>query len=203
MPETSVFPHTAASIRLDGGHPALELVNTRYGAPEGPIDGDVLVTHDDVITFARRLGLAGPGASATPATLRQARALRCAIDGALRPVALGGTLASDALQDVERMAKRAVARAQLHRIDGAAGWAWSDEDPLAPVDRLALAALQLLGDEVALGRLRRCAGCRWLFIDRSRGAGRRWCSMADCGTEAKKRRYVEQRRRRRRRAVSG
>jgi hypothetical protein len=29
------------------------------------------------------------------------------------------------------------------------------------------------------------------------GAGRRWCSMADCGTEAKKRRYVQRRRERR------
>jgi predicted RNA-binding Zn ribbon-like protein len=203
MPETFAFPHTAASIRLDGGHPALELVNTIYGAPEGPIDGDVLVTPDDVITLARRLGLAGRAAAAGPATLCGARTLRHAVDGALRPVALGGTLAEDALQDVERLAKRAVRRARLHQVDGAVRWTWSDEDPLAPVDRLTLAALDLLGDEIALGRLRRCAGCRWLFIDRSRGAGRRWCSMQDCGTEAKKRRYVERRRRRRDGAGAG
>ena len=52
-----------------------------------------------------------------------------------------------------------------------------------------------------LAVLHGCAGCRWLFLDRSRGRGRRWCSMADCGTEAKKRRYVQ--RRRERRAAGG
>jgi predicted RNA-binding Zn ribbon-like protein len=201
MPETAPFPHTAASIRLDGGHPVLELVNTVYGAPEGPVDGDVLATPADVVTLARRLGLAGPAAAAGPATLREARALRRAVDGALRPIALGADLDRDALREVERIAKRAVRRARLTGVAGSVRWTWSDGDPVAPVDRLALAALELLGDEATLARLRRCAGCRWLFIDRSRGAGRRWCSMADCGTEAKKRRYVE--RRRRRRAVTG
>ena len=55
-------------------------------------------------------------------------------------------------------------------------------------------------DDLAV--LHRCAGCCWLFLDRSRGAGRRWCSMADCGTEAKKRRYVQRRRERRARAAA-
>ena len=56
--------------------------------------------------------------------------------------------------------------------------------------------------EADLAVLHRCAGCCWLFLDRSRGAGRRWCSMADCGTEAKKRRYVQRRRERRAQATA-
>ncbi len=69
--------------------------------------------------------------------------------------------------------------------------------------RLACAAVALLTNEEELRRLHRCAGCRWFFLDHSRGAGRRWCSMEDCGTEAKKRRYVERRRRRRSGAEPG
>jgi predicted RNA-binding Zn ribbon-like protein len=57
---------------------------------------------------------------------------------------------------------------------------------------------ELLTEDAELARLHQCAGCCWLFLDHSRGAGRRWCSMADCGTEAKKRRYVQRRRERRR-----
>jgi predicted RNA-binding Zn ribbon-like protein len=39
-----------------------------------------------------------------------------------------------------------------------------------------------------LGRVKRCPGssdCGWLFLDSSKNASRRWCSMAHCGTEAK------------------
>ncbi|QYN35567.1 CGNR zinc finger domain-containing protein [Pseudonocardia sp. DSM 110487] len=77
---------------------------------------------------------------------------------------------------------------------GAVTWAWPPDDPYGPVHRLAHAAIGLLGDATELQRLHQCAACRWLFLDHSRGAGRRWCSMADCGTEAKKRRYVARRR---------
>jgi predicted RNA-binding Zn ribbon-like protein len=40
-------------------------------------------------------------------------------------------------------------------------------------------------------RMRLCAGplCGWLFLDDSRGAPRRWCSMGDCGNRAKVQRH--------------
>jgi predicted RNA-binding Zn ribbon-like protein len=107
---------------------------------------------------------------------------------------------ADALRSLEGAARAALAAARLESVDGVVTWTWPDDDARSPVHRLAHAALQLLGDEVELARLHQCAGCCWLFLDHSRGAGRRWCSMADCGTEAKKRRYVERRRERRRRA---
>ena len=60
----------------------------------------------------------------------------------------------------------------------------------------ALSAAGLLSDAEELARLRSCDGCCRLFRDHSRGGSRRWCSMADCGTEARKRRYVAARRER-------
>ena len=34
-------------------------------------------------------------------------------------------------------------------------------------------------------------GCLCLFIDKSRNRSRRWCDMADCGNQAKVRRFRE------------
>jgi predicted RNA-binding Zn ribbon-like protein len=93
--------------------------------------------------------------------------------------------------------REALGAARLVAGDGVLAWAWPPEDPRSPVHRFAHAAAELLQDAAQLARLRQCAACCWLFLDHSRGAGRRWCSMADCGTEAKKRRYVQRRRERR------
>jgi predicted RNA-binding Zn ribbon-like protein len=34
-------------------------------------------------------------------------------------------------------------------------------------------------------RIRPCGRCIWLFIDRGRGTGRRWCDIRTCGNRAK------------------
>jgi len=58
---------------------------------------------------------------------------------------------------------------------------------LAPV--VWSAADLIAGSE--LPRLRQCANerCGWLFLDESRGGNRRWCSMEECGNQAKARRH--------------
>jgi predicted RNA-binding Zn ribbon-like protein len=58
---------------------------------------------------------------------------------------------------------------------------------------VAHAAVELLtGDR--LDRIKRCGGCPYLFFDESRNRSRRWCSMNDCGTDQKVRRFVVKRR---------
>jgi predicted RNA-binding Zn ribbon-like protein len=180
-------PPTAATMRLDGGHPALDLANTIYGQVGGPVEHDVLASPEDLLTFARRAGVAGASTPAGEEAWRAAVALRDALDPVLRdPAHPAGP--------VEEAARAALAAGRL--VPGR-GWVWPDEDPMAPVHRLAHAAAALLGDPAELALLHTCAGCCWLFLDRSRNQARRWCSMEDCGTEAKKRRYVERRRARR------
>jgi predicted RNA-binding Zn ribbon-like protein len=198
MKETGVVrPPTAASMRLDGGHPALELVNTVYGQEGGPVEYDVLATPEDLVTFARRLGLAGEATPASPRALRAALALREALDAVLRTRLAGDDPPARERSRVEAAARAALGAGRLAPHGQALAWTWPDGDPLTPVHRLARAAVELLTSADDLAVLHRCAGCCWLFLDRSRGAGRRWCSMADCGTEAKKRRYVQRRRERR------
>lgn len=43
-------------------------------------------------------------------------------------------------------------------------------------------------------RLRNCAGCTLLFVDRSRPGTRRWCSMERCGNRSKTAHYREKKR---------
>jgi predicted RNA-binding Zn ribbon-like protein len=192
-----VRPPTAATMRLDGGHPALELVNTVYGQPDQPVEADVLATPEDLVTFARRVGLADQATPASSDALRSAVALRGALDAVLRARLAGQDPPAAPRATVEGAARAALAAAHLAPHGDALAWAWPAGDSQTPVHRLAHAAIGLLTSQADLAVLHCCAGCRWLFLDRSRGAGRRWCSMADCGTEAKKRRYIQRRRERR------
>jgi predicted RNA-binding Zn ribbon-like protein len=188
---------TAASMRLDGGHPALDLVNTVYGQVGGPVQADVLGEPADLVTFARRVGMADPTTPTSRRALRRARALREALDALLRAQLAGHGLPAEPRAELENAVRAALRAGHLTGNGGALAWAWSPDDAETPVHRLAIAAAGLLTSEEEMAVLRQCEGCCWLFLDRSRGSGRRWCSMADCGTEAKKRRYVERRRERR------
>jgi predicted RNA-binding Zn ribbon-like protein len=38
-------------------------------------------------------------------------------------------------------------------------------------------------------KIKKCPACLWIFIDKSKGGRRRWCSMDTCGAIAKSRRY--------------
>jgi predicted RNA-binding Zn ribbon-like protein len=201
LPSNTVLPETptAASMRLDGGHPALDLVNTVYGQVGEPPEVDVLDSPVALVTFARRVGMADASTRASDTALAGARALRDALDAVLSARLRGDAPPPGPRAALEDAFRAALDAAQLAPAGDAFALTWRASDPRAPVHRIAYAALSLLQSEDELRRLQRCAGCRWMFLDRSRGAGRRWCSMADCGTEAKKRRYVRQRRERRRR----
>jgi predicted RNA-binding Zn ribbon-like protein len=198
MKETAIVrPPTAANMRLDGGHPALDLVNTVYGQPDGPVEADVLATPEDLLIFARRVGMADQTTPASRGALQSALRLRQALDALLRAQLADQDPPLGPRAVVEAAARAALAAAQLVPHGQVLAWTWPASDPQTPVYRLAHAATQLLTSEADLAVLHCCAGCRWLFLDHSRGAGRRWCSMADCGTEAKKRRYIQRRRERR------
>ena len=103
-------------MRLDGGHPALDLVNTIYGQVGGPVEADVLATPGDLVTFARRVGMAGADTPAGAEALAEARALRDALDPVLRSLVAGAPAPTAALAAIEAAGRAAIAAASL---DGA------------------------------------------------------------------------------------
>jgi predicted RNA-binding Zn ribbon-like protein len=91
---------------------------------------------------------------------------------------------------LNRELSAALSHIRISRPSAKFSWSWSKIDaPLGwilwPVWR---SAAELLTSD-RLRRVRQCSGCRWLFMDSSRNASRRWCSMKICGNRAKARRY--------------
>ncbi len=83
-------------------------------------------------------------------------------------------------------------RSSLHRHEGRCVWTLDSAGP--PVETLLAGVLWSAADLLAgrrLGRVRLCANerCGWVFLDDSKSANRRWCSMSACGNRAKAHRH--------------
>jgi predicted RNA-binding Zn ribbon-like protein len=208
-------------LRLVGGHPALDLVNSV--APRLPAGGDhveFLPGPAELLAWAGRAGVVDRAEAAAVDTAwsvtpgggmqawRAALDIREALFGAL--VAGLGDRASVG-PDREDTRAAGLERLVLHwsaatsrcalapPVDDAAAAALvvGTVPALMVPDRLALLAVELLRT-VDLRQVRVCplaeGGCGWLFLDRSRNGSRRWCSMDDCGALAKARRLNDRRR---------
>ncbi len=177
------------------GHVALDFVNTaeERGHPDA---GDVLRAAADLRRWGERYGLLcaaadasdrGHGDGAARAELRralEARELLYALLGARAHGRPAGRAELDRLADLVAAAYRAGRLGAA--ADGRLEWSWSP-DELASVRHLAVVAgAQLLGEPTS-GRLKQCPGehCGWFFLDATKRGNRRWCSMSECGQDAK------------------
>jgi predicted RNA-binding Zn ribbon-like protein len=212
LPVNSLLLETSAHIaglRLDGGHLALDFVNTLGGSHELPPEphDEHLRSYGDLVTWGVRTGVLEESAAerlwrAAKANPDEAeRVLFEAIEqreqahAVLRALAEEREPPPDAVSGVEEKARRSLEVARLEPFDdGSYRWRWQHGDDLrSPLRPLAHATVELLAD-APLDRLKRCGACRWLFIDASKNRSRHWCSMEVCGTNVKKQRYVERRR---------
>lgn len=189
----------ATELRIVGGDPALDLANTL----EGRDSPDSLVDYAELAAWAAAIGvidaetagrLAARGRE-RPAdaarVLAEARSLRTTVDAVFRPLTNGGDPPHDALATVLARGADAAAHGRLVRAHDTAAallLAWDGDDLERVVWPLAAAAVDLLRAG-PLDRLKECAHCPWLFLDSSRNRSRRWCTMSECGANAKMRRY--------------
>jgi predicted RNA-binding Zn ribbon-like protein len=195
-------------IPLVGGHPALDLVNTcGRRDPE-----EYLPDPAALLDWAGRAGLVDDAEAAmvdgawqarpraARAALREVRELREALHAVILGAIGLGPVSQPALDLIHGRWVAAAGRSRLMPRPGAVPpvrLAVGTVPALLIPDRLAEAAIELVRTADP-ARLRRCptqeGGCGWLFYDRSRNGSRRWCRMADCGTEVKSRRLTERRR---------
>jgi predicted RNA-binding Zn ribbon-like protein len=200
-------PGYIASLRLDGGHLALDFVNTLGGSHAlGPQPHDEhLRGYTDLLAWSVRAGSLSEAAAgrlaraAAEQPSRAGRAFAAAIElrelayAVLRPVAEGDVAPAPPLRRLLEEECKALGHARLEPGERSYRWRWEDGDLRLPLWPLAHATVGLL-TEGPLDRLKVCGECRWLFLDRSKNRSRRWCSMEDCGTAVKMRRYTERRR---------
>ncbi|MFI7069811.1 CGNR zinc finger domain-containing protein [Micromonospora sediminicola] len=192
-------------MRLVGGNLALDFINTRTGPPVGSPDDDVLTGYPELLAWSvyagalsepeaealRRLSHDDPAGSQT-AFARSLR-IRDDLDDVFRAVAADRSPDTSVLARLRDDEADALGHARLEQ-GRTFGWTWRDDQTLArPLRPVVHAAVQLLTTGT-LDRIKGCGGCRFLFHDESKNRSRRWCSMDDCGTSEKMRRYVAARR---------
>jgi predicted RNA-binding Zn ribbon-like protein len=184
-----VVTNRADELELVGGDIALDLANTVNGPRDGVLDEEFLRTPADVAAWAVHAGVVDAPPPVDDRLLAEVRALRGAVYTVFRAVAEGREPDAGALETLAGLHAEAVARARLVPADGGFAFAW-DGEVLGP---LAAAAVDLLRHG-PLDRLKLCDACPWLFLDTSRNHSRRWCSMNECGSRLKMRRYRARRR---------
>jgi predicted RNA-binding Zn ribbon-like protein len=198
------LPYEWKAADMIGGSPAVDFVNTASnwtGETVDRLDGP-----KGFAAWAALAGLIDEGGveeifreierhpDAAPRVYGDGRKLRATLWRTFD--ALAGNRAVDAtdLEALSEWTRRAAQKSRL--VQSGAGFVktWTDEaSPLErPLLAIALDAGKLL-EEGAIERLHRCAGCEWLFLDRSKNARRRWCSMATCGNDAKVRKFRKRR----------
>jgi predicted RNA-binding Zn ribbon-like protein len=189
-------------LRRLGGHAALDFANT-VDPREGEARVEYLRSFDDLIDWAHAAGVlkgsaarlaaqeaAGDGRAAARA-LDRAIVLREAIYAVFAAVVTRRHVPAGAIDELEAAYRQAMAHARLAKK--ASAFHWQLHGGLDIVRwQMARDAVALLESD-RLGRVKRCPGgsgdCGWLFLDRSKNASRRWCSMEGCGNCAKLRRF--------------
>lgn len=194
-------------FRIVGGHPALELVNTVAPRVAGGADDeqDYIPVPGELLAWSRRTELLDEAEavaveaawSSAPGTADQALHAAVEIREAVYQVLSRPAESAAALEVLTLRWSAAAARSVLVP-GGAVARLVVGTSPASMIqDRLVDAAVELLRT-IDLKQLRACpieeGGCGWLFLDRSRNRSRRWCSMEDCGTQAKIRKLSERRR---------
>jgi predicted RNA-binding Zn ribbon-like protein len=186
----------ARPLLIVGGHLALDFANT-VDDPGGPADFDHLSDAERALAWAHHCGLLDraappPADEGTQADLRRLHRLREAVQSGFTAVAHGDLFPETAWRELRQAMADAVAHADLATAHGQVRLSWPGGGLGSVGDAVAQAAYDLLtGDR--LMRVKRCAGCHWLFLDQSKNGSRRWCSMEDCGTAYKMSRYVARR----------
>ena len=169
------------------GRVSLDFCNT---TPRSDLDEDWdRARHgDDLVAWTERGGFALHAAPGT-AELARLLALRDTLVE-LFDAAVDGRAPPAKVLDVFN-AELADARSAERLVKSPNGYVFVDAT--AGIDRLRREIVRdaeslLIGD---LRRIKRCPDheCRWFFHDGSKNLSRRWCSMDDCGTRDKVRRF--------------
>jgi predicted RNA-binding Zn ribbon-like protein len=214
---TANATQTPRELPILGGHLALDFANT-VDDPEGPERYDHAGTYPELVGWSMRIGIVAPDQAeallaaaeehrrARSAALKRAHQLRRVLIKIFTEIAamnsgqLADTEAAPATHwtELRPFVTDAMTYAELAAEGSTYQLTWPETTRLdAMLWPVAVTASELLTSP-QLSRLKKCAGCPWVFLDQSKNMSRRWCAMNDCGTHEKIVRYVARRAARRR-----
>jgi predicted RNA-binding Zn ribbon-like protein len=170
------------------GHVALDFVNTaeERGHPDA---GDVLRAPADLVVWGGRYDLLSRSihSSDDHGELRRALATRELLYGLFSDRVHDRACSDADLRRLASLAAEAYSAATLEPVsDGRLAWRWSPSE-LATIRHVAVTAAVNLLSSQAPAALKQCPGdhCGWFFLDTTKRGNRRWCSMSECGQDAK------------------
>jgi predicted RNA-binding Zn ribbon-like protein len=167
-----------------GGALCLDFANT-VARRLGTDTGDALSSGADLVTWAAAAGLPLATSHRVEAALPDLRSLRAAVHGVFSALAEDEEPRSDLVTQIASAYADALSRARWRRAGAQLVTEWpaprQAQELAGPVSASAMELLR----HGPLGRVGRCPGCGYLFIDGSRNGRRRWCSMARCGNRQK------------------
>lgn len=183
----STLGSRVATIRLVGGRPCLDLVNTVSWRGDVARLEDHLSDGSDCLVWCQRAGVI----SETEAHDLEGIDVRAPL------LALRETLTAH-LVDVDiprlRPLHAAISDALQHStlipFEGRVAWQVRVLNGRTPARRIALDLLDQLTDPPGPVRLCSDPACGWAYVDTSRGHRRRWCSSEDCGNRDRVRRHA-------------
>jgi predicted RNA-binding Zn ribbon-like protein len=210
------------ALFIVGGHLALDFANT-VDDPEGPNRYDHAGTYPELVAWSVQIGILPPDQAETllvfaeehprarSAALKRAHQLRRILIEIFTEIAVGKSGRSAGIEptpsarwiELRPFVTDAMAHAELASEGSTYQLTWPEAGRLeagrpeagrldAMLWPVGLTACELLTSP-QLSRLKKCAGCPWLFLDQSKNLSRRWCTMEDCGTHEKIVRYVARR----------
>ena len=186
-----------------GGHPVLDLCNTRSWRLDEDRDIERIATPAEFARWYhvavdrsdgdRLLECVAQAPAVAARDLRDIHALRATVTAWL-DASIAGAGDPEAVRAFAEKWRDVLSRAHLS-ADLPPHWESADVvDIRSATDRLTLAAADLLqGRDITL--LRRChqPDCGWFFLDRTRNHSRRWCIAEDCGNLSRVRAYSARR----------
>lgn len=174
--------------RFDAGRSCLNLLATVGRRGDAPVER--VPTPQACANWLVDVGLIDGPATVNESRLDELRALREAAYQVVEARRCHAQPDADAVAVVNAWAVQSTAAPQL-TADAASATQHSPQPVAAALATLARDTISLVtGPDMA--RVRTCAApeCRMLFLDHSRGARRRWCSMTRCGNRAKGRTHT-------------
>ena len=185
-----------AELPFIAGDVALDFVNTAELRGD-PLAGDVLQTPADLVQWGRRYGLLSSDANAADEA-----ELRAALETRELLYRLFDAHASQAIDpptptwphSPRPSPGRTRRGGSSPATTAGCGGSGIRSRPATIRDTAAVAATELLRGDRS-DRLKQCPGehCGWLFLDATKRGNRRWCSMSECGQDAKTARRRERR----------